>query len=269
MTKTLNFLRDRIKTVPEILIILGSGFAKVADKMKIRVEIPYQDIPHFKKTSAPTHSGNLIAGKINGRDVLVMQGRYHVYEGYEISFTTYPVRVAAELGVKKLITTNLSGGINENFNIGDFMLVKDHLNVSGVNPLIWDSGRTSGQFTDMYEAYSSHLIRLLERSASELGITLHKGVLAYLTGPNFETRSELKMLKLLGADAVGWSLVPEVLEARRYGMDVLGIVCISDLSNPDSFNPVNLEEIYQIGKEKADTLFLLLASFMSKLQNGA
>ena len=263
--ETLKFIRNQIKISPDILIILGSGFGSVAENIDIKISIPYKDIPYFKKTTAHTHAGNLVFGKISGKNVIVMQGRFHVYEGYEVSQTTYPVRIAAELGAKKLISTSLAGGINEIFNIGDFMVIEDHLNLSGVNPLIWDLQEPVRRYTDMYEAYNPSLIKLIENVAFELSIPLRKGVFAYLTGPNFETRAELKMLKILGADVVGWSLVPEVMEARKYEMDVLGLVCISDISNPDKFGPVNLKKIYQTGFKKTATLFSLLKNFISKL----
>lgn len=262
---TLRFLRKKVSVVPEDLIILGSGLTRMVKRVKVKIDIPYQRIPGFKKTNAPTHPGHLIVGKINKREALIMQGRYHVYEGYEASFTTYPVRALAALGVRRLITTNLSGGINPSFRKGDFMVVEDHLNLSGVNPLIWNSKQPKRQFTDMHKAYSPRLIKLLGKVALERKIVLRKGVLAYLTGPNFETQAELKALKLLGADAVGWSLIPEVLEARRYAVEVLGLVCISDISQPENFGPVDLDEIYRIGEKKAEELFLLLEGLIDRL----
>jgi purine-nucleoside phosphorylase len=265
VVETLRYIQARIEPVPDVLIILGSSFGGVSEKMNVRISLPYESIPHFRKPNAPTHSGNLALGKIADKEVMIMEGRFHVYEGYEVFQTTYPVRMAAALGIKKLITTNLSGGINGSLDIGDFMVVEDHLNLSGVNPLRWGFQKSPGQFTDMYEAYASGLIRLLEEAASVLNIPLRKGVLAYLTGPNFETKAELKMLKILGADAVGWSMVPEVLVARRYGMDVLGLSCISDISDPDRFDVVNLEMLYKAGFDKTDSLFSLLEGFISKL----
>tara|TARA_Y100000031_G_scaffold155316_1_gene205650 strand:- start:8081 stop:8890 length:810 start_codon:yes stop_codon:yes gene_type:complete len=265
LRETVSFLQNKIETEHDILLILGSGFGRIVDKISVQASISYQDIPHFMRTNAPTHDGNLVSGKIAEKNVLIMQGRFHIYEGYEAAFTTYPVRVSAELGVKLLITTNLSGGINQTFNVGDFMVVEDHIHLSGPSPLIWGVQEDSGKFTDMYEAYSPRLIALCEKSVAELNISLHRGVLAYLTGPAFETRAELRMLKTLGADAVGWSLVPEALEARRRGIDVLGLACISDISNPEKMVPVDLEELYQVGSDKADTLFELLEDFIGRL----
>jgi len=265
IAETLKFIREIIEITPEILIILGSSLGKVADNIERKIIIPFMNIPHFRKTTALSHRGNLIFGEIAQKKVMVMQGRYHVYEGYDASFTTYPVRIASHMGIKKLITTNLSGGINDALEIGDFMVIEDHINLSGTNPLIWTEALEK-KYVDMYNAYTPELIRLLELSASELKINLKKGILAYLTGPNFETRAELRMLKMLGADAVGWSIVPEVLEARRCSMEVLGIACISDLSNPKTFNPVYLDRLYQTGEDKSYTLFSLLVNLINKLQ---
>ncbi len=265
LSDTVRFIRNQTEIIPEILIILGSSLGKVAEKIDFNNRIPFQNIPHFTRTRAPMHAGNLVFGRIADKEVMIMQGRYHVYEGLAIADTTYPVCMAAELGVKRLITTNLSGGINKDLNVGDLMIVEDHINLSGVNPLVWDLNKIPGDFTDMYKAYSPNLIRLLGKAASELSVPLQRGVLAYLTGPNFETRAELRMLKILGADAVGWSMVPEVLVARRYGMDVLGLSCISDISDPDRFDVVNLEMLYKAGFDKTDSLFSLLEGFISKL----
>lgn len=262
---TINYLQSIIKKVPDTLIILGSALGNITEMMDVKTVIPYHDIPHFVKPKAPTHAGNLVLGQIAQKDVLIMQGRFHVYEGYDMQATTYPVRVFAELGIKRLITTNLSGGINESFKVGDMMLVEDHINLSGINSLIWGLTRSSWKFTDLFEAYAPGLISIMEDVASTSGITLHKGVLAYLTGPSFETRAELKMLKKLGADAIGWSMVPEVLEARKCGVEVLGLVCVSDISNPDNFCPVNLKELYYTGSEKSKMLYILLERFITKL----
>lgn len=249
---------------PKVLIILGSSFSAIVNDMTIEKNIPFSEMPGLPKATAPMHSGNLIFGKIEGCDVLIMQGRLHVYEGYPIHVTTYPVRFSATLGIKKMITTNLSGGINPAFEKGDLMVVEDHINLSGQTPLTWNSEQ-QGSFTDMYEAYSLKLISLLARTAMKSGIKLHKGVLAYLTGPSFETRAELRMLRILGADAIGWSLVPEILEARRCGMEACGIVCISDIADPDRFQPVDLDGLYNVGLSTLPILKKLLFEFILQL----
>jgi purine-nucleoside phosphorylase len=232
----------------------------VAECLIAKQRIPFNDIVGLPKASAPTHLGNFIFGKMGRHDVLIIQGRLHVYEGFPIKLTTYPVRIASGLGIEKLILTNLSGGINPDFRVGDLMVVTDHINLSGLTPLIWDKGRPH-TFTDMQDAYSPRLISLIGKSAKKLGIRLRKGVLAYFPGPSFETKAELNMLRILGADAVGWSLVPEVLEARRYEIEACGIACISDTAD----RPVDLGAIYRAGFNNSQNLKRLIFEFITGL----
>lgn len=264
--ETIRVIRRKTDMRPEALIILGSGLGSIGDRAHAEVSFRYEDIPYFKKTSVPTHKGILIFGRLSAKKVMLMQGRFHLYEGYKLSEVTYPVEVAAKLGVKLLITISLAGGINANFRLGDFVLVRDHLNLSGDNPLIgFKNQKDKIPFVDMYAAYSLRLIQLLKQTTRDLGLRLKEGVLAHLTGPSFETPAELRFLKLAGADAVGWSMVPEVIVARALGMEVLGILCISDLANPNQPRPVNLNEIFKVGLERADALYRLLAAFLAKL----
>lgn len=264
--KTIKFFREKTQLIPEILIVLGSGLGKIAEKIELDISIPYKDIPYFKHTNIPTHAGNLVFGRLAGKALMIMQGRLHVYEGHNLEDIVYPIRIAKRLGVKRAILTNLSGGINKDFNRGDFMVVADHINVSGKNPLIgsWKEN-TENPFVDMFNAYSARLIELMEKAATAKNIMLHKGVLAYLTGPNFETAAELRFLRLIGADAVGWSIVPEVLMARHLNMEVLGICCISDLSNPETLKSIDIQEIFNVGLDKADELNTLIETFISML----
>jgi purine-nucleoside phosphorylase len=263
--ETVDFLKGKLKDMPDVLIVLGSSLGSVADAVKNPLSIPYEDIPYFKTPTAHTHSGNVVFGEMGDKNVMVMRGRFHVYEGFDISETTYPVRVAAELGVRSMITTNLSGGIRKDLNVGGFMAVTDHINLSGANPLIFGANEEERKLVDMYEAYDPKLIALLEEAAQGLDIVIRKGVLAYLTGPNFETGAELRMLGALGADAVGWSLVPEVLEARRSGLRSLGIACISDISDPERFGPVDLDHLYESGQEMAGSLTALLEAVLHRI----
>jgi purine-nucleoside phosphorylase len=249
---------------PRVLIILGSAFGSIAECLTVEKKIPFRKIPGFPKVSAPTHSGNLLFGKMGRCPVLVAQGRSHVYEGHPVEATTAPVRLAGDLGIKIMITTNLAGGVNPGFEAGDFMVVEDHINLTGQTPLFWN-GKDKGVFTDMFEAYSPRLMDLLHKGAASKGISLQRGVLAFTTGPSFETRAELKMLKLLGVDAVGWSLVPEVLEARRLGIESCGLACISDKADPDAMRPVDLEKLYQTGFDKAAELQELLFTLTAYL----
>lgn len=262
--ETLAFLKSRTKLDPQILIILGSGFGEIAKKINADIIIPYSEIPYFRKAKAPTHEGNLVFGRWHRKQVMIMQGRIHAYEGYDSMDLMYPVRIAGELGVKLLITTNLSGGINENFKVGDIMLVEDHINLSGINFLAGYAIEGKTEFVDMFEAYSPRLIILFEEVARSKGFNIHRGVLAYLTGPAFETQAELKFFKMIGANAVGWSIVPEVLMARRIGMEVIGICYISDISDPERVGPVYIKEIFEAGLKKSKELYSILDLFISQ-----
>lgn len=259
--KTVRFLKHRVKFSPEVLIILGSGFSRASDIIYQQLALRYEDIPYFHKTTVQTHKGRLIFGKISGRPVMVMEGRLHSYEGLSLQEVVYPVRVAAKLGAREIITTNLAGGINKNFRVGDFMVIKDHINLSCDNPLIGYKAPRE-RFVDMFDAYSPKLISLAKKAARRVQIRLRQGVLIYLTGPNFETLAELKFLKAIGADVVGWSVVPEVLAARQENMEVLGISCISDISWPDRYSKVNIDKIFQVGLDRAQDLARLIRAYL-------
>ncbi len=266
LKETIGFISKKTAFKPEIMLILGSGFGSVAKGIDIESNFPFQEIPYFQKTSVQTHQGRLILGRFHKKKVMVMQGRYHIYEGFSASEVAYPVMVAAELGAKILISTNLAGGINRKLKVGDFMIIKDHLNFSYDNPLR-GLKNTKGEisFVDMHAAYSPHLIRLVKRAAERLKIKLHAGALAYLSGPNFETPAEVAFLRKTGVDAVGWSIVPEVLMARYLGMDVLGISCISDITDAHSRVSLNIKEIFAVGLKKAEQLHTLLSGFLGLL----
>jgi len=265
VTAAADYIRHQTELQPEVAIILGSAFSELADSVETEIRVAFDAIPHFPVPNAPTHAGNLVLGTTAGKKVMLLQGRCHAYEGYDLSQTTFPVIVAAAMGVKTLITTNLCGGINPEFKTGDFMVIEDHINLGGVNPLQWTDQLPPGRFTDMFQAYAPDLIQCLAGIAQRLQIKLQRGVLAYLQGPSFETRAELIMLKGLGADAVGWSVVPEVLVARRYDMRVLGLSCISDISNPQQFSPVDLDALYQVGLDKTPLLRRLLQELVADI----
>jgi len=267
LKETVGFIRKKSSFRPEVLIVLGSGLGRVADEIDKKRVFSYKAIPHFKVTGVQTHKGKLVFGNLGGKRVMIMQGRPHVYEGYNMTEVAYPVMAASRLGAKTLIVTNLSGGINRRFKVGDFMVVRDHIDLVGDNPLIGIKDKKSKTvFVDMHNAYSPELIKLIKRSALRHKIALRQGVLAFLTGPSFETPSELRLLKTIGADAIGWSIVPEVLMARYAGMQVLGISCISDMSVPGRPQPVNLQDIFIAGEKKADQLYKLLKTFLGLLR---
>ena len=263
---TVRYIRKRTNLRPKILIILGSGLGEAAQKIKEKAVLTFKDIPYFITPGTRTHEGKLIFGNFGTKPVMVMQGRCHVYEGYSASEVAYPVAVARELGAKILITTSLCGGINRRLGLGDFMVVKDHINLSLENPLIgFGPKQDERKFLDLQDAYSARLRILLERAGASLKIKLKTGVLAYLTGPNFETTAELRFLDKIGADAVGWSMLAEVLMARYLGMKVMAISCISDLAYPDKPRPIDFWRIFDTGLKKAGLLEKLLFKFISFL----
>lgn len=228
------YINERIDCIPDIAIILGSGLGSLADEVTDKVEISYDEIPNFPSSTVEGHSGKLIVGKIYGKDVVVMQGRFHYYEGYNMDEVTFPIRVFTLLGVTKLIVTNAAGGINRKFKAGDLMLITDHINISGLSPLRGKNYSEFGErFPSMTDAYSPRLIELAKKVANakelERKINLQEGVYAFMPGPQYETKAEIKMLSTLGADAVGMSTVPEVISASHSGIEVLGISCITNL----------------------------------------
>ena len=234
---------------PEIDITLGSGLGDLAEQLTDAVQIPYGDIPHFPVSTVAGHKGQFVVGKLEGREVLCMQGRFHYYEGYDLKQVTLPVRVMKLLGIGTLIVTNAAGGINTGFRPGNLMLIEDHLNLTGENPLIGENLEAFGErFFDMTVAYDREYRTLAENLAAELDIPLQKGVYAWLTGPNYETPAEIRYLRTIGADAVGMSTVPEVLVARHCGLRVCGISCITNLAAGMGEGLLSHEEV----KETAD-----------------
>ena len=234
---------------PEIAITLGSGLGDLADHLVDAVQIPYGEIPHFPVSTVAGHKGQFVVGKLEGREVLCMQGRFHYYEGYDLKQVTLPVRVMKLLGISTLIVTNAAGGINTGFRPGNLMLIEDHLNLTGENPLIGENLEVFGdRFFDMTVAYDAEYRALAEQLAAELNIPLQKGVYAWLTGPNYETPAEIRYLRAIGADAVGMSTVPEVLVARHSGLRGCGISCITNLAAGMGDGLLSHEEV----KETAD-----------------
>lgn len=229
MKETIEFIQKQIKDfVPEIGIILGSGLGDFADNLE-GVRIKYSDIPGFETSTVAGHKGQLVFAKVQGKNAVIMQGRYHYYEGYHISRIVYPVKVMKKLGVKTLIITNAAGSVNKEYKAGDLMVIKDHINLMGVNPLIGENDSTLGdRFPDMSEIYRQSLCDIVQAKGKELGLTVQKGVYAAMSGPSYETPAEINMLRIMGADAVGMSTVPEALVANYCAMEVLGISCITN-----------------------------------------
>lgn len=229
MKETIEFIQKKIKDFqPELGIILGSGLGDFADNIE-GIRIQYQDIPGFEKSTVAGHKGQLVFGEVLGKKAVIMQGRYHFYEGYHISRIVYPVKVMKKLGVQTLIITNAAGSVNKSYKAGDLMAICDHINLMGVNPLIGENDATLGdRFPDMSEVYNHALVDFVQKKGKELGITVRKGVYAAMSGPSYETPAEINMLRIMGADAVGMSTVPEALVANYCSMKVLGISCITN-----------------------------------------
>jgi len=242
--ETADYIKARINDIPETAIILGSGLGKLAEELENKIVMDYKDIPHFPVSTVVGHAGQLIYGKLNYTPVLVMSGRFHYYEGYDINQVTYPIRSFAKLGIKNLILTNAAGGVNLNYVPGDLMLIKDHINFSGVSPLRGKNLDEFGpRFPDMTNAYDNDIIMIVEEACAELGITINEGVYAYLQGPNYETPAEIKALRALGADAVGMSTVPEAIVARHCGLRVAAISCITNMAAGILPKPLSHDEV--------------------------
>lgn len=227
--EAVDYIKSKINVNPKVAIILGSGLGSLAEEVENPVIISYEDIPNFPKSTVHGHAGRLVIGELEGKQVLVMQGRFHYYEGYPMREVTFAIRVMKLLGIDKLIVTNAAGGVNSNFKAGDLMIINDHINFAGINPLVGENIDKFGvRFPDMTEAYSKNLIHLAKKCAQDIGINVQEGVYLYLTGPSYETPAEVKMVKMLGGDAVGMSTVPEVIIARHSDIEVLGISCIAN-----------------------------------------
>lgn len=227
MDKGVEYLNSRISGV-DIAIVLGSGLGELADEYGL-LRIPYDEIPGFKKSTIKGHKGQLVLGEIEGKKVLMMQGRYHYYEGYPMKDVTYPIKVFRKLGIKTIILTNAAGAINEDYKPADLMVITDHINMMGMNPLIGKNDDSMGtRFPDMSEIYNKDLINIAQKSADNINIKIQKGVYLAGTGPSYETPAEIRMMRTLGADVVGMSTVPEAIVANWCGMKVLGITCVSN-----------------------------------------
>jgi purine-nucleoside phosphorylase len=261
--KSVQFLKEKSPTTPEIGLILGSGLGVLADEIENPIKVPYDQIPEFPVSTVEGHAGQLVFGTLQGKSVVAMQGRFHFYEGYSLDKVTFPVRVMKELGVTTLVVTNAAGGVNESFQPGDLMIISDHLNF-GQNPLIGpNDSRFGARFPDMSEAYTKELRAIAKEVANELNISIKEGVYVGMTGPSYETPAEIKMLRTLGGDAVGMSTVPEVIVARHANLKVLGISCISNMAAGILDQPLTHDEVIET-TEKVKTDFLSLVKQIVK-----
>jgi purine-nucleoside phosphorylase len=256
--KAVAYIEPKLTEKPTIGLVLGSGLGVLADEIADPVVIPYSEIPGFTASTVVGHKGQLVIGKLEGKQVVAMQGRFHYYEGHSLDSVVFPIRVMKLLGVETIIVTNAAGGINESYRPGDLMLIRDHINMTFRNPLIGPNDESFGvRFPDMSEAYSRQLRSLAREVAAEQGIELQEGVYVGLLGPSYETPAEIRMLRILGGDAVGMSTVPEVIVARHMNMKVLGISCISNMAAGILEQPLSHEEVMET-TEKVKTQFLAL-----------
>ncbi len=263
-TQSVEYIKKFINIEPEIGIVLGSGLGGIAEAIESFVAINYKDIPNFKSSTAPDHMGRFVTGKLAGKNVICMQGRLHYYEGYSLEDVVYPIRVMKLLGVKTLIVTNAAGGINELFNSGDIMLIKDHINFMGNNPLIGKNYDEIGpRFPDMTNTYTPKLINLAEQCAKKLNIDLKSGVYIAFSGPSFETAAEIRAARILGADAVGMSTVPEVIAAAHCGMEALAFSLIANMASGVTDKALDGEEVIKIAQEKGKILQQLIIEILN------
>jgi len=264
--KAVNIIRSYSDLVPQVGIILGTGLGGLVQDIDIEAEVSYTDIPDFPLSTVEFHAGKLILGTLMGKNVAAMQGRFHIYEGYTMQQITFPVRVLNRLGAETLIISNACGGLNPEFAQGDIMVMTDHINLLGGNPLIGPNDNSLGpRFPDMSEPYNRELIATIERIAKEENIKVQKGVYAAMTGPSLETAAEYKMLRIIGTDAIGMSTVPEVIVGVHMGMKILGLSVVTDLCIPETLQPANIDEIIRIAGEAEPKLTLLIKRVVEEL----
>lgn len=256
--ETVDYLKDKGFDNPEIGIILGTGLGQIVNDIDIIAEVSYNHIPNFPTATVEFHKGKLIFGNLSGKNVMVMQGRFHLYEGYTLQDVTYPVRIMEKLGIKTLLVSNASGAINLNFKKGELMIIEDHINLQGGSPLAFKGVEQLGErFTDMSAPYDAEINKKFKTIAKTNNITLHQGVYASVVGPQLETRAEYRMLKIIGADAVGMSTVPEIIVANHLNLKVAAISVLTDECDPNNLKPVDISDIIAMaGKAEPDMVTL-------------
>ena len=264
--KAAEYIKSKVDFEPEIGIILGSGLNDLAEKIENPVIIDYKDIPSFPVSTAPGHKGRFVFGMLSGKKTVCMQGRFHYYEGYTTEQIIMPIRVMKLLGVKTLILTNAAGGINLSFNVGDIMVITDHINLTGTNPLLGKNDERFGErFCDMSYTYTPSLVSLAEKTAEELGIDLKKGVYLGLTGPSYETPAEIRAFRTLGADMVGMSTVFEVIAAAHCKMNILAFSLVTNMASGVLDKKLSEEEVLTIGALKGEQMQKLIAKTVERL----
>ncbi|WP_395054023.1 purine-nucleoside phosphorylase [Flavobacterium sp.] len=265
LQQTTSFLQEKGFLNPEIGIVLGTGLGQLVNHILIEQEINYSDIPNFPFSTVEFHSGKLIFGTLEGKKVIVMQGRFHLYEGYSLQEVTFPIRILKALGIQKLFISNAAGAINLNFKKGELMLIEDHINLQGSSPLAFATVSDFGErFTDMSEPYNLNLRNQAISIAEKNNIILHKGVYTAVVGPQLETKAEYRMLKIIGTDAVGMSTVPEVIVANHLQLPVLAISVLTDECNPNDLKPVNIAEIIALAGQAEPKMIALFKELIKE-----
>ena len=260
------FIKERLPIDPEYLLILGTGLGQLAEEMTVEVELPYEEIPHFPVSTVESHAGKLLIGYLGGKSIMAMQGRFHYYEGYSMNQIAFPVRVAKMLGIQTLLVSNACGGLNPNFERGDIMLINDHINFLGDNPLIGPNDPDLGpRFPDMSQPYTERLLATAEQVALDAGIKMHQGVYLAVSGPMMETKAEYRYMRQLGADVVGMSTVPEVIAAVHMSMEVLGISVVTDECFPDALEPVSLDDVLEAAAMAEPQLTRVVVGVLERL----
>lgn len=263
---TVDYIRTRTSIVPRVGVILGTGLGDFVQEIHAELTIPYSELPNFPVSTVEGHQGRLIFGRIGGQSVVAMQGRFHFYEGYSMDEVTFPIRVMKALGVEVLILSNACGGVNPDFEVGDLMIITDHINLMGTNPLIGPNDSKLGpRFPDMSEAYDKNLVKMALSSAEALGQHVRTGVYAAVTGPVYETPSEYRFIRVIGADAVGMSTVPENIVARHSGMRVFAISVITDLGVEGRIEKITHEEVIRAARAAEPRLARLVLEFIGRL----
>ena len=266
LVESAEYIKSKIDIVPEIGIILGSGLGDLAQEIENSVVIDYSDIPNFPVSTVEGHQGKLHIGTLMGKKVVAMQGRFHFYEGYSMQDVTLPVRVMKLIGVETLVVTNACGGLNHDFNPGTLMIINDHINLTGGNPLIGKNLEQFGpRFPDMSRAYNPELSALAKQVAADLEIEVKEGVYTAISGPNYLSKAELRMLMTIGSDAVGMSTVPETIVANHSGMKVLGISCVTDMAIPDTLVPLEHAQVMEIANQTKPKFIKLVKGILKEV----
>ena len=264
--ESLQFIRSKWQGTAKVGIVLGTGLGNLAKQIQTDVTFPYEEIPHFPRSTVETHAGNLVVGTLNGVPVAAMEGRFHTYEGYNPQQITFPVRVLKALGAETLVVSNACGGMNPQYQQGDIMVIEDHINLLGINPLVGvNDDRLGPRFPDMCEPYDKKLIDLALEVARKEDFAAHKGVYVAVLGPNLETRAEYRFLRGIGADVVGMSTVPEVLVAVHCGMKVLGLSIVTDMALPDALKPAVVSEIIAVANAAEPKLTKIVCGVLARL----